>query len=172
MMKKIIIGVGVVGLIALSILTYDLLCVSKLAYVDVPKVFSQFDMKKEMQLKFNETEKARKRVLDSLTFDLQMLSRKLKSNPSEELSQLFEVNREYFFKNKARMEEDNAALSSQYDKQILERMSQYIADFCKKNHYDMVYGADGNGTLMYADESYNISEDVIAYINNRYKGIE
>jgi hypothetical protein len=33
-------------------------------------------------------------------------------------------------------------------------------------------GADGNGTLMYANDRFNISEEVTNYINDRYKGVE
>ncbi len=37
---------------------------------------------------------------------------------------------------------------------------------------DIIMGADGNGVLMYANEKYDKSEEIITYINKKYKGIE
>ena len=51
-------------------------------------------------------------------------------------------------------------------------MSQYIVEFGKQNDYDLILGADGNGTVMYAKEMLDISKNVTVYINNKYKGIE
>jgi outer membrane protein len=141
--------------------------------VDIPKVFGGFEMKKELQKKYKETETIRTKLLDSLSFHLQILSTKVRANKDDkELMYEFDVQRQDFFKRKKQIEEDNAALSAQYDKQILEQMSQYVMDYGKKNKYDLIFGTDGNGTLMFANEKYNISEDVTNYINDKYKGIE
>lgn len=173
MLKRIFIAIGIIGLIVLSIFIYHTFFSPKLGYVDVPKVFNSFEMKKELQEKFKKTESQRKRVLDSLSFDLQRMAQKLKSDQNNKsLAGEFDLRREYFFKKKSQTEEDNAALSNQYDKQILEQMSQYILDYGKENHYDLLLGADGNGTLLYANEKWNISEQVTIYINNKYKGLE
>jgi outer membrane protein len=141
--------------------------------VDVPKIFNGFEMKKEFQEKYKKTEAIRKRVLDSLSFKLQIMAKQLKANPKNEmLVSEFDFRREDFFKRRDQIDQDNAALSAQYDKQILEQMSQYIMDYGKKNNCDLILGADGNGTLMYANEKMNISEEIIGYINDKYKGIE
>jgi outer membrane protein len=51
-------------------------------------------------------------------------------------------------------------------------MSQYINDYGKKNNYDLILGADGSGTLMYSKAKYDISEEIIIFINNKYKGVD
>ena len=173
MLKKIASVIGIICLVIISLWVYHTSFRAKVAYVDVPKVFNGFEMKKEFQEKYKKTEGLRKRVLDSLSFDLQLLAKKLNANPKEQaLINEFDMKREQFFKQKNQAGEDNAALSAQYDKQILEQMSQYIMDFGKKNNYDLILGADGNGTLMYANEKMNISDEIIVFINNKYKGIE
>lgn len=173
MIKKVGIAIGLLLLICIALFTYHSLFAKKIAYVDIPKVFNGFEMKKELQGKYKQVELSRKRILDSLSFSLQMLAKKMESSKNDkDLIAEFDFKREDFFKTKNRLEEDNAALSAQYDKQILEQMSQYILDYGKNNKYDLILGADGNGTLMYANEKINISEEVTIYINNRYKGIE
>lgn len=173
MKKTILICSALIIIAVLPVLVYHCCFQPKIAYVDVPKVFAGFDMKKELQQKYKETETVRAKLLDSLSFHLQLLSTKARANKDDkELMYEFDVQRQDFFKRKRQIEEDNAALSSQYDKQILDRMSQYIMDYGQKQGYDLVMGADGNGTLLFANEHYNISEEVTAFINNKYKGIE
>lgn len=173
MIKNIVLGISIICLMIFSLFVYHKYFTSKTGYVDVPKVFNSFDMKKEFQEKYKKTVTLRTRVIDSLSLDLQLLSRKLRDDQkNKDLINEFDLKREYFFKRKNNMEQDNAALSEQYDKQILEQMSQYIMDYGKKNNYDIILGTEGNGSLMYANEKYNISEEVKKFINDRYKGIE
>lgn len=173
MLKKILNVCGIICLVMLSLFVYHSYFQKKVAYVDIPKVFNSFEMKKELQEKFKKTATVRKRIVDSLEFDLQVLSRKLQADQKNQtLITEFDLKREYYFKQKEQIEQDNAAMSNQFDKQILERMSQYMIDYGKENNYDLILGADGNGVLMYANEGMNISDDVSKYVNNKYKGVE
>lgn len=167
------IAFGIICLVFLSLFIYHSYFTTKIAYVDIPKVFNAFEMKKELQEKYKKTEIIRKRVLDSLSLELQILSKKIRADEkNKDLVYEFDLKREDFFKRKNLIEQDNANLSSQYDKQILEQMSQYMLDYGKKHGYDLILGADGNGTLMYANEKMNISEVITKYVNDRYKGLE
>lgn len=173
MVKNVILGLGIVLLIVLSLFVYHTNFATKVVYIDIPKVFNRFDMKKELQEKYKKVESGRKRILDSLAFNLQIMSKKLQSNQSnKELGYEFDVKREEYFKRKNMTDQDNVALSNQYDKQILEQMTQYIIEYGKKNKLDIIMGADGNGVLMYANEKHDRSEEIITYINKKYKGIE
>lgn len=157
----------------ISITTYHFCFQKKTAYIEIKKVFNAFVLKKELEEKYTQTAKTRAKIIDSLSFRLQILSKELQSNKeNKDLLQHFEIKRAEYFKAKNEFEEDNAALSQKYDSQILEQMTQYVVDYGKKGHYTYIYGAEGNGTLMYANENANISDDVIMYINNRYKGLE
>lgn len=174
MLKKIMVALSVVCLVFLSLFIYHTCFKQKVAYIDVPKVFNEFGMKKELADKYKKVESLRTRLLDSLSMDLQLLSSRLRGQkkPDENLAKEFDVKRNDFLTKKRSIEEDNVALSNQYDKQILERMSQYVVEYGKENNYDLILGADGNGTVMYAKEMLDISKQVTEYINNKYKGLE
>ena len=51
------------------------------------------------------------------------------------------------------------------------QLNQYVKEFGEKNSYDIIHGANGNGSLMYAKDILNLTEEVKAFINNKYKGI-
>jgi len=61
-------------------------------------------------------------------------------------------------------------LSAQYDKEILAQLNQYVRDFGAKNNYEYIFGNDGNGSLMYAQESNDLTRQVTEYINQKYAG--
>jgi outer membrane protein len=164
---------GIASLIIGCVCIYHLFFTPKVGYVEIQKVFNGFEMKKELQEKFMKTNAARKKVIDSLSFDLQLLAQKLRDKKSDaDLLYLFELKKKEFYKKQTAFEEDNSVLSNQYDKQILEQMSQYVMEYGKENKYSIIYGTEGNGSLMYATEEFNISDEVIQYINNKYSDHE
>jgi outer membrane protein len=151
---------------------------TKTAYIDIKKVFNGFQMKSELEQKYKGTEKERSKILDSLAFNLKVMSKHLneletqkKTLAKEEINQ-FEYTREKYLKLKEQFGQDNAVLSQKYDDQILAQLTQYIMEYGKQNNYDIILGADGNGSLMYSKEAHDISEEVIIFINNKYKGID
>lgn len=173
MIKKAVTILAFVAISAISIAIYHLCFEQKHAFIDIPKVFNGFDMKNEMQKKLKQTETLRMKIIDSLSLELQVISNRLKAEPkNNELMAAFDAKRQFYFKTQERIEQDNAALTDQYDKQILEQMSTYIMEYGKKNGYDFIYGSSGNGALMFANEQYNISDDIILFINSKYKGLE
>jgi outer membrane protein len=146
----------------------------KMAYISLPDVFNGFQLKKELETKFQQVKSERARIIDSLSFDLKLLSKKIddaKGKNKDDISE-FTLKRDQFLKMKQDFDEDNNALSKKYDQQILDQLNQYVMDYGKAHQYAMILGSDRNGNLMYAAESYNISADIIQFINSKYKGIE
>lgn len=171
--QLIICSAIVIGISTLSVIAYHYCYSGKTAYMEIKKVFNGFTLKKELEDKYEITAKQRAKILDSLSGNLKLLSAQVQADrKNTELMLQFENKREEFFKIRERFEEDNAALSRKYDGQILEQMTQYVSDFGKKNGYTYIFGAEGNGTLMYAENTENISDEIIQFINNKYKGIE
>lgn len=146
--------------------------IRKTGYVDVITVFEGFEMKKELQIKLEHDLMSKQSSLDSLMFQLQSLNNELsaKQSPSNEEIQQFQSLQNYYMQQKQLLEEYSQDLTSQYDAQILEQLSQYIKDYGQENGYDYVFGATGDGNILYGAAPANITEEVIEYINNSYQG--
>lgn len=144
----------------------------KIGWVNITKVYSDFVFKKELETKITKTQQARKAITDSLEFELKMLSREIKSENGKDQSKVsrFELKRENYIEKKKEFEEDNEMLQKQYNDQILTQINQYLKDYGKQKDYQYILGADGGGMLMYAIETSDITDEVIQYINERYKG--
>lgn len=146
----------------------------KTGYVDLNKVFEKFEYKQELEKKLIKVNELRTQKLDSLEFELKVLSKQLQAAEKVDNDKAgeFQAKKEYFFTKKREFEEDNGQLVKQYDEQIIKQLSQYVNDYGKENDFNYILGADGSGLIMYANQSNDVTEDVVTYINQKYKGIK
>jgi len=168
--KALIISSFSLALLSAGVSIYFLVAQPKNAYVDIPKVYSEFSLKKELESKLENTQNARQGVLDSLKLKLQVLSYHVKDASNTAAKAEYERVAQEYYGQQQRFQEYNQTQSAQYNEQILKQLNQYIADYGKKMGYDMLWGANSDGSIMYSKDVYNVSDDVIAYINSRYQG--
>ena len=149
----------------------------KTAYIELGKIYGDFELKKELQSKLTNVQQARKTVLDSMRIQLEFFANTLNNvNPKADKSKTeqqvreFEIKKQQYYQMEKTFSEDNEKLSSEYEEQIWKQLNQYIKDYGKANDYEYIYGAGGSGSLMYAKESNDITEKVKEYVNERYQG--
>ena len=173
MYKKIVILLLLIVVGLAAFVMYQWQTTPKTGYVIIEDLFNGFEMKKEMEKKFKVTKNARDKILDSLTFELKKIANKIQKEgeKNKETISFFEAKREEYFHKKQTIEEDNDALTKQYDQEILTQLNQYVKDYSVSNGYAYVFGNDSNGSLMYGDEKNNITKEVIEFVNNKYKGL-
>ena len=169
------IAVGVLVVLAVCFTAWTLWEVkskNKIAYIELATVFNDFEMTKQYKQKLDVVVVARKSITDSLELNLKARSRGIKTTakPSDKSVDDFEFDREYYVEKVKQFQEDNVALKQQYDGEINKQLNQYVKEYGDKNGYRFIFGAEGSGFLMYAREQENISKEVLAYINERYKG--
>lgn len=157
---------------ALALFVFDKTNKKSTAYIDTKKVFNEFKLKKELLTKFESETSFGKKMLDSLAFTLQTRANELDKNPStnKELVEQFLNDKEIYLQRLDLFNREKQELTAKYDEQILKQMNQYVSDFGKENKYAYIFGADGNGNLMYASEGEDITPKVIEYINKKYDG--
>lgn len=145
---------------------------AKYAYVDVPRVFDEFLMKKELQKKYNNQMAGRKALVDSLGFQLQKTAIELENNPTPSPKELesFASRRAQYMELVKKFDEEDHQLNSEYDAQIFKQMNQYIRDFGEEKGYTMLFGSMGNGNIMYAEETVDKTDEVIHFLNEKYQG--
>jgi outer membrane protein len=141
------------------------------AYIEVAKVYDSFKMKKELEAKFTNVEQYRKSVLDSLELELQLMATTYEQTKSEDVKTSYLVKKQEYLGKKKQFEEDNAMVSQQYTEEIFQQLNQYITEYGKEHGYQYIFGAEGSGSLMYANDSENITEEITSYVNEKYSGV-
>jgi len=143
----------------------------KTAYVNIKEVYNGFNLKKELESKYLKVQNERKQIIDSLILEYKYFENKANANKNDKKLQVeLESRKDNIIQKKSRFEEDNQALTMQYDKEILTQLSQYIKDYGKQNGYTYIFGTDESGYLLYADEDKNITKQITDYVNNKYSG--
>lgn len=143
------------------------LSIPKVGYVDNAKLFNEFKMKKILETEYKKTENMRKSQLDSLSLGIKLMSEQ-KLTPQEQ--QYLRMQQEQFAYKQQEFQEMNESLSAQYNEQIWNQLNQYVKDYGIKHQYKLIHGLTGDGALMYAEESIDITSGLIEYVNKRFEG--
>ncbi|MCH2229179.1 MAG: OmpH family outer membrane protein [Crocinitomicaceae bacterium] len=144
----------------------------KIAYVENYKLYSGFDLTKELQGELTNYQSKEQNYLDSLNLIFNQQTNYLQSLeeiPSEDYASYNEFRNFLALKQKS-FDEEVMLKSQEYDQQIWERINTYVTTYAEENEFDVVLGASGNGSLMYAKEDLDITEDLIQYCNTKYGG--
>jgi outer membrane protein len=139
------------------------------AYVITAQIFQEFEMKKDLEKKYQSTHSARARITDSLEIELRKVSNDLKTSPNNEsIINQYQYLQELYTKKREQFIEDDKALSEDLDTQIFKRMNEYISEYGKENNYDFIFGNAAGGSLMYGKAAKDITKDVIQFMNAKY----
>ncbi len=147
------------------IVSYLFYTKKNIVFIDNGKVFSEYKMTKETDKEVLEIEKGKKQILDSL---IDVLKKNEAGIIKIEPKQLEFFKQEYLYKSKQFNDELNNIRQQNIEK-IWKQVNLYVKDFAKENNYSVVLGANGQGALMYAEESINVTDRVIKFINDKYE---
>lgn len=167
----------VLAVMATGLSLYQVYTRPKTAYVNLSKLYNEFEMKKQLEQQLTSVQQLRQKSLDSLELSLQLLSRNLQSldkNKQKDVFQSksneFESRRQEYLYKKQSFTEDNTSLTEQYNGQIWKQLNQYVKDYGDAHGFTYIMGGDGTGTMMYANHGEDLTETLVAYTNTRFKG--
>lgn len=145
---------------------------SNTAYVSSGTLFEKFELRQQLETEFQNDMNARKAVLDSLQLQLSTMAQQLEQqpSPSQEQVELFQYKRETFFRAQQLFEEENEQKYAQFQEQVWTQLNQYVSDFGTENNLDYIFGANGNGSIMHASPENDITDQVVQYANQKFKG--
>lgn len=172
--KKIIltIGISIILSVILSFFLFNSMGgMKKEAYVDMITVFNEFELKIKLQKKMEDILKEKKLVINNLKLELQAIYNDSKIVGNERFVKIREIQNEIELKSYEASQEEQK-LTEKYDTQIWKQLNQYIKEFGKNQELDFMYGANGQGTILFAKEKYDLTKECITYVNNKYQGVE
>jgi outer membrane protein len=164
-----------IGAITLSV--FQFATRPKIAYVDLAKIYNEFELKKQLETQLNVVQQVRQKTLDSLELGLKIISRNLQNiDPDKNKEELqikaneFDTRKQDYLYKQQNFSADNSTLSQQYDQQIWKQLNQYVKDYGDAHGYTYILGGDGSGNVMYSSKGLDITEELITYTNERFKG--
>jgi outer membrane protein len=176
--KFLMIMISVVLSCAITSLVFyfvaDSILNKKYVWINLNKVYNEFEMKKEFEKRYEKTQLARKKITDSLEFDLKLLYKQIEQegDKAKDKILLFEAKRDTYIKKKKEFEDDNEQTQQNFNNQILTQVNQYLKDYGKEKGYSVIFGAEGSGSIMYAKDAIEITDEAIVFLNLKYRGIK
>ena len=163
-LKSVLISLCMCGITAAGVLFYVHKTNKKIAVVDAIKVFNSFKMKQEMESKTSGMLNALGHQVDSLKSDLAGKSR-VKDFPKEELQKLYLQCRDA----QGRFEQTYQQTNQEINEEVWKRLNPLIDDYGKDGNYRLLIGANGMGSVLYNDDYYDRTKEVIDFVNKKYE---
>ncbi len=161
-------------IISISIsLYYSVFKAKKIAYVDNVFLFENSKIKLDTYKSLKKDEQLREVQMDSirkeiLAFEKQLLN----SNKEASLFNQYNLLKDLFVQKKQTFSNELDNLSRLNDEKIWQKINQNIVEYGKIHGYTYILGANGQGSIMFADQAESITEDVLKFINNEYEGVK
>lgn len=138
-------------------------------YVDTNRLMQEFDYYTEFEKTYQKRFEQSKSVIDSIQFQLQLKANQFTASNTQPDEQFLREQQRLF---QLKQQQDES-LGVYYDQQmgkITQRLNTYIKAFGEKHQYPVILGANGQGVLLYADSTLEITDQVIDFVNQRYAG--
>lgn len=161
---KTILSLLTLVIVALAVAVYYLYQHQpRIAFIDTAYVYNNFNMKKELEKKLLEIKRIRQQSIDSLYEAVSAAQTAGNGEAFPALEKNYVRQRE-----KAGLELEQ--IQTDYDQQIWKQINSLVSRFGNERGLSLILGANGGGNLMHGDDTFNLSEDVLNYINTHYEG--
>ena len=151
----------------------------KMAYVDVDSLLSQYQFSKDLNETMMKKEENIRATINQKARDLQKqvneFQRKLQNNAflSEERARQEKDRLEKMQQNLQELQNRLAGeLQSESQKHTLmlrDSVRNFLKQYNKKHKYSMILSNSGFDNLLYADSTFNITNEIVKGLNDRYK---
>lgn len=141
----------------------------EVAFVRVPELIEGFSLKSELSNKLKMSIDARTAITDSIkatlaTMESQFAQGQATDEEVREYKRLLELYRQ----KSNQFEQMTNEQAEEYDRQIFNQINQYVEDYGKEHKYAYILGANGNGSMLYAESENDLTNELINYVNARY----
>lgn len=134
----------------------------KTGVVDVVRLFDEYNMKKELEAKA-------KVKLQTIENEIDTVSNKLKMahamNDSQQEKRLYGS---YTYL-KSNMQDEYRQTNQEINTEVWKRLNPIVEEYGKKMHLHLIIGANGMGSVLYNDDYYDMTDDLIKYVNKKYE---
>ena len=134
----------------------------KIAVVDAVKLFDAYAMKNDLEILAKKDLERQKKQLDSVENLLEMA--KVSRADADQINKLSET-RGFL---KRRFENDYEESNRDINTKVWKRLNPLLDEFGKENALHLIIGANGMGSVLYNDEFYDRTNEVIKFANKKY----
>ena len=166
------------AIVFLTIISLTACQQQKIGFVDNSVLINEYQERKDVEARLNTKIEAFKTRTDSLrsAFELEIKEAELKARTmsqsaiqtlSQELQQ-----KEQVLSQRVQFEQQQIAQESQtLNDSIINRVKAFVQDYGKSNNYNFILGSNEAGSVLYGEETSDLTQEILKALNENY-GLE
>lgn len=174
-MKRLPLILSAVAIFLAALSFYFAKSSSELVYVDVNKLIEGYKRTKIVKAEFDKKANTMRGNIDSLMTgwqkELQAYEKERASLSPKEL----QLKQELLQNKQQQINGYQEAIQKQIQEEdkkvtqtVINDINDYVKEYGKKHGYKIIFGASGGGNIMYAEESSDLTQDVLKGLNGEY----
>jgi outer membrane protein len=149
----------ITGCIVYSLAIYQ---TKKIGVVDAIKLFDSYNMKLELEAQAKIKLQKEGGQLDSIENKFKMAQAAKNDSDIKMLGHRYNTL-------KAILQNDFKEGNKEINVQIWKRLNPLVEAYGKQNHLHLIIGANGMGTVLYEDSYFDMTDDMIKFVNKKYE---
>lgn len=149
----------------------------KIAYVNNIKVLSEYDGMKMANKELQKKLTVWQRNVDTLASEFQQRAKQYEEeknslSPSEQkvTEELLISKEKQFYQYRDAIQQKMQEEDKRVTEGVLKIVNGKIQEYGKKNGYDILLGANTSGNIVYSNDIYDITDEVLEILNKQYEG--
>jgi outer membrane protein len=174
-MKKFPLYIAVLAFVMSVTAVYFAKSSSQLVYVDVNKLITGYDKTKVAKAEFEKKANVMKSNVDTLLANWQKEVKNYEKERASLSPTELKLKQELLGSKQQQINSYQEAIQSKIQEEdkkvtqtVINDINDYIKEYGKEHGYKIIFGASGGGNIMYADESTDLTEEVIKGLNAEY----
>ncbi|WP_196896068.1 OmpH family outer membrane protein [Aureivirga marina] len=145
---------------------------SKIAYIDNIKVFNSFKMTDDIGVQNKNRFQAQAHELDSIVEVLKKMEKEITTakKVSDKTQETYSVELQKFRNKEAIFLQEKEKVNAESTNQIWGRINALVKTYGEENGYEIIFGTQGNGNIMYGKEALDVTADFTLFANQKYEG--
>ncbi|PCI31085.1 MAG: hypothetical protein COB60_12740 [Flavobacteriaceae bacterium] len=149
---------------------------TKIGYMDVEKVMTEYEGMKDLEVDIIAQQEILAKNLDSLSGVFQdkvknyyAKSAKMTSKKRQEVEAALQMEQQMLQGKQQQATLDLQKIGRDNTAEITQLLDSLVTVYATKNGYHLIMGTTGKGTVMYGDESLNVTDQMLDIMNTQYK---
>jgi outer membrane protein len=174
-MKRIPLYLAVLAVVLSVAALYLSKSSSQLVYVDVNKLMEGYKRTKVAKAEFDKKATIMKTNVDSLVGNWQTELKNYEKERASLSPKELKLKQELLGNKQQQINGYQEAIQKKIQEEdkkvtqtVINDINDYVKEYGKKNSYKIIFGASGGGNIMYAEESTDLTEEILKGLNAEY----
>ena len=137
----------------------------KIGFVDVNAVYQDYSLRSEYANELEKLDVHRSMEVDSLQIVIQSGYLAAASIKNESEAELAQKKIKIYYQRLEQIAQERQRMLEYYDGDIWSKINKHVENFAVLNKIDLLYGATGNGNLMYGNPDLDYTKALSNYIH-------